>query len=95
MESDVVAVRFGEEDRKQIALYAKQKMETQSSVIRKATLQFIQREKESEEIKGIVARKFAERKISFDEMVRILGYEEAKKVAFFIEIMEKSFEEGA
>ena len=41
-----------------------------------------------------VALKFAQGKISFEDLTDSLGFEEAKKVAFFIEIAQKSFEEG-
>jgi metal-responsive CopG/Arc/MetJ family transcriptional regulator len=93
-DSDIVTVRFEGDARKRITAFAQQKMETKSDIIRKATLEYIQREDERNEIKEMVAKKFAEQKISFDEMVRILGYDEAKKVAFFIDIAEKSLREG-
>ncbi|MEK6970235.1 MAG: hypothetical protein AABW68_00910 [archaeon] len=92
--SDIVTVRFEGDARKQIAAYARQKMETKSTVIRKATLDFIKRENERNEIKEVVSKKFVEGKISFDEMVRVLGYDDAKEVAFFIDVLEKSLHEG-
>lgn len=92
--SDVVTVRFDEKARKAIQRFSQDKLESQSDIIRKAVLQFVQRENELNEIREIVAKKFAEGKISFDELVRILGFEEAKKIAFFVDIAEKSLQEG-
>ncbi len=93
-DSDIVTVRFEGDARKQITTYARQKLETKSNVIRRATLEFIKRENERNEIKEVISQKFGEGKISFDEMVRILGYDDAKEVAFFIDVLEKSLQEG-
>jgi len=92
--SEVVTVRFDSKERKEIDEVAQKKMASQSEVIRKATLIYLQKEKEIDEIKRIVAHRFAQGKISFDDLVRILGYEESKKTAFFVETAEKSFQEG-
>ncbi len=45
------------------------------------------------EIKKLAAKRYTEGKLSFDELVDILGYEEAKKVAYYKEIAEESFEQ--
>lgn len=58
-------------------------------------VKYMKRKKELTEIKQVVAKKFAQGKLSFDEMVVVLGYDEAKKVAFFVDVAEKSFQEGA
>lgn len=94
MASDVVTVRLDEKTRKQIFQFSRNKLESQSEIIRKAILNYVQKENELNELKQIVAKKFAEGKISFDELVRILGFEESKKVAYFVDIAEKSFQEG-
>ena len=94
MGSDTVVVRLGEKTKAQVLELSRKKKELQSDFIRKAVLKYIQGETESNEMKEIVAKKFAEGKISFEEMVRILGYEEAKLVAFYVDIAEKSFQEG-
>lgn len=46
------------------------------------------------EVKGLVAKRYAEGKLSFDELVDILGYEEAKKVSCYKNIAETSFIDG-
>jgi predicted transcriptional regulator len=92
--SGVITVRLEDEIRKKIAKLMRERAETKSDLIRKALLEFVAKETEMDEIKQVVARKFAEGKISFDELVRVLGYDEAKKVAFFVDIAEKSFQEG-
>ncbi len=45
-------------------------------------------------IKKIAVRKFSQGLLSFDEIVKIVGYEEARKIAFFVKVAKKSFEEG-
>ncbi|MEK6958395.1 MAG: CopG family transcriptional regulator [archaeon] len=94
MPSDVVTVRFDDKTKKQISKFLRQRLESQSEVIRKAVAQYVQKENELGEIKQVVAQKFAEGKISFDELVRIIGYEEAKKVAYLVDVTEKSLKEG-
>lgn len=94
MVSEVVTVRFDEKTRKEIQRFSRNTPDSQSDIIRKAVLQYVQKENEMDEIRKIVALKFAEGKISFDELVRVLGFEEAKKVAFFVDIAEKSLQEG-
>ncbi len=42
----------------------------------------------------IAAKRYTEGKLSFDELVDILGYENAKKVAYYKDIAEASFAEG-
>lgn len=46
------------------------------------------------EVKKRVAKRYTEGKLFFDELVDILGYEEAKKVACYKNIAETSFVEG-
>ena len=49
---------------------------------------------EKEEIKKTLSKKYAEGKISFDELIKMLGYEEAKKVAFYVHTAKRSLKEG-
>lgn len=90
----MITLRLEGKDKRKVWDLAKKKRESKSDLMRKALLSYIEKETELDEIKGIVATKFAESKISFDELVRILGFDEAKKVAFFVDIAEKSFQEG-
>ncbi|MCX9010530.1 MAG: hypothetical protein OIN66_05340 [Candidatus Methanoperedens sp.] len=46
------------------------------------------------EIKKQAVKGYAEGKLSFDELVDIIGYEEAKKVAYYKDIAEVSFAQG-
>ena len=46
------------------------------------------------EIKKMVARRFALDKISFEELIKIVGYKEARKIAFYVQTAKKSFVEG-
>ncbi|MDP2666053.1 MAG: hypothetical protein Q8P05_00950 [Candidatus Diapherotrites archaeon] len=93
-DADIVTIRFEEDARRQIETFARDKRKTKSDVIRKATMDLIRRENERDEIREIISQKFGEGKISFDEMVRVLGYEDAKEVAFYIDILEKSLRDG-
>lgn len=91
---ETVSVRMESELKRKLEELSRQKMEKKSDVIREALMEFIKKEVEMNEIKKVVSRKFAEGSISFEQMVEILGYREARKVAYFVEIAKKSFEEG-
>lgn len=91
---ELLTVRIEPELKEKIETLEREKIETKSKIIREALIEYIQKETEMKEIKKIIAKKFTLNLISFDEVVRILGYEEARKVAFFVEISKKSFEEG-
>jgi hypothetical protein len=47
-----------------------------------------------EEIRKLAAKSFTLGKLSFDELVDFLGYEDAMKVAYYKNIAEVSFEQG-
>ena len=94
MVSDVITLRLENKTKKMVLELSRKKRKSKSDIIRKALLQYIQKETELNEIKSIVAKKFAQGKISFEGLVRIIGFDEAKKVAFFVDIAEKSFQEG-
>jgi len=90
----LLTVRIEPELEEKLEALEREKIETRSNIIRGAIIAYIQKETEMKEIKRVVAEKFARNLISFDELVRIMGYEEARKIAFFVETAKKSFEEG-
>lgn len=45
-------------------------------------------------IQKLSAKRYTEGKLSFDELVDIIGYEEAKKVVHYKDIAEVSFVQG-
>ena len=91
---ELLTIRIEPKLKAKIRKLEKSKMKTMSGIIREALIDYIKKETELKEIKKIISSKFAENKLSFDEMVKFLGYEEAKKVAFFVDIAKKSFEKG-
>ena len=91
---ELLTVRIEPKWKARIKKLEKERIETRSNIVREALIKYLQKEAELKEIKKIVAEKFAENKISFDELVRIIGYEEAKKIAYFVDVAKKSFEEG-
>ncbi|MBD3155155.1 MAG: hypothetical protein GF368_00685 [Candidatus Aenigmarchaeota archaeon] len=91
---ELLTVRIDPELKDKIETLERTKLETKSNIIREALIRYIQHETEIKEIKESLSKKFASGKISFEQMVQILGYEEARKVAFFVEVAKKSFEEG-
>jgi len=91
---ELLTVRIGPDLREKIRDLEREKLETTSGIVREALLEYVQKETGLEEIKKIIAEKFAAGKISFEETVRLLGYEEARKIAFFIEVAKKSLKEG-
>ena len=57
MASDIVTVRLDEKTRKQIAEFSRKKFESQSDTIRKAILEYVQKENELNEVKQVMAKK--------------------------------------
>lgn len=90
----VIHVRVEPETEKKLEILAKGKRQVRSAIVRKAVEEYYAREQSLNEMKKIVAKKFAEGQILFDDLVRVLGYEEARKVAFFVSTAKKSFEQG-
>ncbi len=91
---EVLTVRVEQVLDQQLDEFAKEKAKPKSEIIRSAIQEYIRKEAEIGEIKRFIAKKFAEGKLSFEEMVRFLGYKEAQKVAFYCEMAKKSFERG-
>ncbi len=91
---ELLTVRVEPKIKEKLKALEKSKIETRSNIIREALIKYIEKETEMEEIKKSIAERFAAGLISFEEIVRILGYEEARKVAFFTEMVKESFEEG-
>lgn len=46
------------------------------------------------EIQKLAARRYTDGKLSFDELVDMLGYEDAKKITYYKDIAEFSFVKG-
>ncbi|NCN39197.1 MAG: hypothetical protein COY38_05275 [Candidatus Aenigmarchaeota archaeon CG_4_10_14_0_8_um_filter_37_24] len=91
---ELLTVRIDPELKERIELLERKKMETKSNIVREALIRYIQDETGMDDIRENISKKFASGSISFEQMVKILGYEEARKVAFFVEAAKKSFEEG-
>ncbi len=91
---EILTIRVEPEIDKKLHEVAKEHAKSKSEIVRKAITEYVARETEIEEIKRFIAKKFAENKISFDEVVRFLGYKEAQKVAFYHALAKKSFECG-
>ena len=91
---ELLTVRIEPKLKEKIKMLERSKIETRSNIIREALINYVEKETETKEIKKIIAEKFAAGNISFEETVRILGYEDAKKIAFFVETAKKSFEKG-
>ncbi len=70
------------------------KMKSRLEIVRGAVRGYVTRKPELIEIQKQAAKRYTEGKLSFDELVEILGYEEAKKVAYYKDIAEASFEQG-
>lgn len=91
MQEKTITVRIEAEWKKRMDDLAKSRFEKRSDVIREAIIQYIKKHSELREIKKLAAKRFTEGKLSFDQLVELLGYEEAKKVAFFVEKAKKAF----
>lgn len=88
---ELLTIRIEPKLKEKLKMLEREKMKTGSGIIREALEKFIRREEELKEIKADVAKKFVSGKLSFEELVRILGYEEASKIVFFVEKAKKAF----
>jgi predicted transcriptional regulator len=92
--SEILTIREDEETIKKLDELARQKMRSRSEIVREAVRDYVTRTLELVEIQKLAAKRYTEGKLSFDELVDILGYEEAKKIAYYKDIAETSFEQG-
>jgi predicted transcriptional regulator len=90
----VLTFREDKETIKKLDELAKLKMKPRSEIVRRAVRDYVTRKLELVEIQKLAARRYTESKLSFDELVDILGYEEAKKIAYYKDIAETSFAQG-
>ncbi len=91
---ELLTVRIEGDLNRSLDELVKERAEGRSEIVREALQEFISKQAELKEIKSFIAKKFAEGSVSFDELVRLLGYREARKVAFYVETARKSFEAG-
>lgn len=94
MPEDTLTVRVDHKWKEKVEKLASEEKITKSDVIRKALADYIQRKEERKEMEKTAAKKFAAEEISFEELSRILGYEKARKIAFYTKTAERSFKEG-
>ena len=92
--SKMLTIREDKEVLDKLEELARLKMKTKSEITREALRDYIRRKLELIEIQRLAAKRYTEGAISFDELVELLGYDEARKVAFYKETAERSFSEG-
>lgn len=92
--TETFSIRLKPSLAKEIDKLSKRKLETKSNIFRKALLQYLEREMGKKEIKKLAAKKYTEGTISFEDLIKVVGYEDAKKIAFFVDVAKKSFGEG-
>lgn len=92
--SEMLSFREDDETIKKIDELARQKMRSRSEIVRMAVRDYVNRKLELIEIQKLAAKRYAEGKLSLDELVDILGFKEAKKVAHYKDLAESSFAQG-
>ena len=92
--SEMLTFREDDETVKKIDELARQKMRSRSEIVRIAVRDYVNRKLELIEIQKLAAKRYAEGKLSLDELVEILGFQEAKKVAHYKDLAESSFAQG-
>ena len=92
--SEMLTFREDDETIKKIDELARQKMRSRSEIVRMAVRDYVNRKLELIEIQKLGAKRYAEGKLSIDELVEIIGFNEAKKVAHYKDIAESSFAQG-
>jgi predicted transcriptional regulator len=91
---EIITFREDEEMIKKIDELARQKMRSRSEIVRKAVRDYVTRKLELIEIQKLAAKRYTEGKLSLDELVDLIGFDEARKVAHYKDIVEVSFAEG-
>ncbi|MBU4075724.1 MAG: ribbon-helix-helix domain-containing protein [Euryarchaeota archaeon] len=92
--SEMLTFREDDETIKKIDELARQKMRSRSEIVRLAVRDYVNRKLELIEIQKLAAKRYTEGKLSLDELVDILGFNEAKKVAHYKDLAESSFAQG-
>jgi len=92
--NEILTFREDKETIEKLNELAKRKMKSRSEIVREAVKEYVTHKLELIEIQKLAAKRYTEGKLSFDELVDILGYEEAKKVAYYKNISEISFAQG-
>lgn len=92
--SEMLTFREDNEIIKKIDELARQKMRSRSEIVRMAVRDYVNRKLELIEIQKLAAKRYAQGKLSIDELVEIIGFNEAKKVAHYKDIAESSFAQG-
>jgi len=91
---EMITFREDDETIKKIDELARQKMRSRSEIVRIAVRDYVNRKLELIEIQKLAAKRYAEGKLSLEELVEILGFNEAKKVAHYKDLAESSFAQG-
>lgn len=92
--SEMLTFREDDEIINKIDELARQKMRSRSEIVRMAVRDYVNRKLELIEIQKLAAKRYAQGKLSIDELVEIIGFNEAKKVAHYKDIAESSFAQG-
>jgi len=88
---ELLTVRIEPKLKENLRRLERERIETRSNIVREALYKYLQKQREMTAVKKFVAKKFTEGEISFERVVELLGYDEAKKIAFFVEKVKKAF----
>ena len=94
MAEAMLNVRIDEELENGLKKIAAKRVQAKSDVVRHALQEFVRRENGLDEVRAVVAKRFAEGRLSFEQAVELLGYGEARKIAFFVENARQSLAKG-
>lgn len=94
MKDRTLTTRIDKELDKKLEKLAKERIERKSALVRKALTDYVEKEEEEDKLKDILSEKYVKNEISFEELVKVLGYEEAKKIAFFRDVAKESLVKG-
>ncbi len=94
MTDETLTIRLERRWKKKIEELAEKEKKTKSDIVRKAVIEHIQEEERKDSLRENLAKQYASGDISYDELVKILGYEKARETAFYVHSAERSFKEG-
>lgn len=94
MEKVPVTVKYEERLLKQIDSLARENFETRSEFIRDITTEAVKRKLQMKSLESLAINKWVEGKITTDEMVKVLGREDADKIILLRKTLRESIIRG-
>lgn len=90
-----IAIELSEDLLRKLDQLSEGKPYIRSALVKEAIKEFIHRELDLQELKKVIVERFAQGKISFDDLAELLGYREAKKLQIYKDMLFQGLEDAA